>query len=131
MPSSERCHTWRGTDPGYFIYFGPAGFYSSTILRVTAQRQHVFPRYFKSSQSQVSIYLPSFPSVALRPSSFSPKVKRFCCTVQECNNTGFSWSGYCACLPGFKLLLERHFRGHHSVVSEREPDVVPRGSMSA
>lgn len=30
-----------------------------------------------------------------------------------------------------KMLPERHFRGHHGLVSEREPDVVPRGSMSA
>lgn len=127
MLLSERCHAWRGIDPGCFICSGSAFLLLDNLARKRSKKA-CFPQTIKSIQ--VSIYVPSFSSVAIRPSSFSPKVKRLLSAAQECNNTGFFWSGYCVCLPGFKLLLERHFRGHHSVVSEREPDVdyVPRGS---
>lgn len=90
-----------------------------------------FPQTFTSSQSQISTYLPSILSTALRPSSFSPKISRLYYTTEECNNVGFSWSRYCESLPGFKMLPERHFRGVYSVVTESEPNVVPRGSTTA
>ncbi len=126
-----RAVSWlQGNQPWILYLLWCCTFHSSTILWVSTQREHVFPRHLKAFK--VCIYLPSCSSVAIRPCSFTPKVKRVFSAAQECYNTGFFWSGYCVCLPGFKLLPDRHFRGHHSVVSEREPDVdfVPRGSMS-
>lgn len=74
----------------------------------------------------LSLSLSVFP---VRQMSLSP------ISVQECNKTGSFCSGYCVCLPGFKLFSERPFRGHHTntVVFVRGPDVdfFPKDSMSA
>lgn len=123
MPLWGRSHASKGTDPWYFICFGPSWF--------TAQQfgeQQLKDGKFSPEHLAESLCLSPFRSSCCL--SFPLKVKSLFFAAQECNNAGFFWSGYCVCLSGFKLLPERHFRGHHSVVSKRQPDVdfVPRGS---
>lgn len=131
----QRCHCEScvmprgGLTHHTFICSGSACFIAQQSCERALEEGIFSPRHLKE-HSKSSLYLSPFLLSCCHTAlfSFTPEVKkkkkRLFSAAQECNNTSFFWSGYCVCLPGFKLLSERHFRGHHTVLSMKDSQML-------